>query len=439
MKRTTIHMSPPRFLILSFLALALAGTCLLKLPISTTSPISWVDALFTAVSACTVTGLGVVDTGTVFTLFGQLVILCLIQVGGLGIMSFAILSFIVLGKKIGLQNRILMQQTLNQTSIGGIIRLARTVLLFAFAVELVAMLLLALEWVPKYGWKKGLYFSFFHAVSAFNNAGFSIWPDSLMRHVGNTMVNLVITSLIIIGGLGFTVFIDIWKKRSFSRLSLHSKLMIISTIAVNIGATLFILFFEYNNTASMGGLTTYEKVLGAYFQSITTRTAGFNTVDIGKLTEPVLLLMLLLMFVGAGSASTGGGVKLTTILVMLFGVTKFLREQDDIVIFKKSIKDSTIVKALSISFIAVVAIFLAVLFLSITEDAPILMIVFEVVSAFGTVGITMGLTAKLTMAGKLLITCMMLFGKLGPLTIAFALAKKQNMKVKYPTEDILTG
>ncbi|MCI0764829.1 TrkH family potassium uptake protein [Bacillus sp. TL12] len=439
MKRINIRMSPPRVLTLSFITLTIIGTCLLKLPISTTTPISWLDALFTTVSACTVTGLGVVDTGKVFTLFGQLVILTLIQVGGLGIMSFAVLIAIMLGRKIGLQNRILLQQALNQTNIGGVIRLAKSLFLFSFTIECFATLLLAFEWIPKYGVSSGLYYSFFHAISAFNNAGFSIWTDNLMSHSHSILVNVVISSLIILGGIGFTVVVDIKRKRNFKNLTLHSKLMLSSTLIVNIAATILIFIFEFHNPISMKGFTPFEEGLAAYFQAVSTRTAGFNTVDMAQLTKPSLLLMMLLMFIGAGSASTGGGIKLTTFLIMLLGVLKFLQEKDDIVIFKKSIKDGLIVKSLAIVVISISFIFFAILILSITEQVPLLLSAFEVFSAFGTVGLSMGLTPKLTIIGKLTIIFMMFFGKMGPLTLAFSFARKKQRKVKYPNEDILTG
>lgn len=439
MRRINIGMSPPRVLTLSFITLSIIGTCLLKLPIATTTSISWLDALFTTVSAFTVTGLGVVDTGKVFTLFGQLVILTLIQVGGLGIMSFAILIAIMLGRKIGLQNRILLQQALNQTNIGGVIRLAKSLFLFSFTVECFATLLLAFEWIPKYGVSHGLYYSFFHAISAFNNAGFSLWTDNLMSHSHSILVNIVISSLIILGGIGFTVIVDIKRKKIFKNLTLHSKLMLSSTLIVNIGATILILIFEFDNPVSMNGFTPFEEGMAAYFQAISTRTAGFNTVDIAQLSKPSLLLMMLLMFIGAGSASTGGGIKLTTFLIMLLGVVKFLREQDDIVIFKKSIKDALIVKALTITVISILFIFFSILILSITEQVPLLMSAFEVFSAFGTVGLSMGLTPHLTIIGKIIIVFMMFFGKMGPLTLAFSFARKKQRKIKYPNEDILTG
>lgn len=234
MKTKYIKLNPSQLLVLVFLFFIILGTLLLKLPISTTTPISLTDALFTVTSAMTVTGLAVVDTGTVFTTFGQLVILMLIQVGGLGIMSFAVLIFIMLGKKIGFKERLIIQQSLNQTSLGGVIKLVKNLFIYSFSIEIIAMLILAIRWVPEYGWGKGMYYSFFHSISAFNNAGFSIWSDSLMKYVGDPLINLVITFLFIIGGIGFTVLSDIWYKRSFKKLSLHSKLMIGGTFMINL-------------------------------------------------------------------------------------------------------------------------------------------------------------------------------------------------------------
>ncbi|GIN53921.1 Potassium uptake protein TrkH [Bacillus paralicheniformis] len=214
MKFKQIQLSPSQLLVLVFLFFIILGTLLLKTPAATSKPIGWIDTLFTSTSAMTVTGLAVVDTGTDYTLFGQLMILVLIQIGGLGIMSFAVLIFIMLGKKIGLKERLLIQQSLNQTSLGGIIKLIKSLIIYSFAIEMLAMLILAVKWVPEYGFARGVYYSLFHAVSAFNNAGFSIWPDSLIRYKSDPLVNLVISFLFIIGGIGFTVLSDLWHKRS---------------------------------------------------------------------------------------------------------------------------------------------------------------------------------------------------------------------------------
>ncbi|KAA9021132.1 TrkH family potassium uptake protein [Niallia endozanthoxylica] len=440
MNHRKINLSPSQLLILIFLVSIAIGGLLLKLPFATTKSISLIDALFTATSAMTVTGLAVVDTGTAFTLFGQLVIVSLIQLGGLGIMSFAVLIFIALGKKISLKERILIQQSLNQTSIGGMIYLVRNLFFFSIIIEGVAMIFLAFRWVPDMGWGKGLYYSFFHSISAFNNAGFALWSDSLMGYVGDPVVNIVLSLLFIIGGLGFTVIIDLWSKKKFKKLALHSKLMIVGTFTINIVAILVIFAVEYSNPNTLGGLSSLgDKWWAAYFQAVTTRTAGFNSLDIASLDESTIFLMLLLMFVGAGSASTGGGIKLTTFLVIALAVVTYLRGKKEVVIGRRSISNEIVFRSLAISTIAVCFIFIAVFLLNIIEEEPFLTLLFEVVSAFGTVGLSMGITATLTTLGKVIIVFMMFLGKLGPLTLAFSLAKPDKSKIRYPSESILTG
>ncbi|WP_188388754.1 TrkH family potassium uptake protein [Priestia taiwanensis] len=439
MRSRMLKIDPPKLLIISLLSLMGVGTLLLKLPFATTTPISWLDSLFVTTSALTVTGLSTVDPATTFTVFGQVVIMCLIQVGGIGVMSFAVLIFIMLGKKISLQSRIILQQSLNQTSVGGIIRLLRRLFVFALIIEGIATLLLAIVWVPQFGLVKGLYFSLFHAVSAFNNAGFALFSNNLIDFVGNPIVNFVISSLFILGGIGFTVMVDVWKRRSFHKLSLHSRLMIIGTLAMNIIGMLTIFFLEYNNQYTLGPLSTVEQWFAAYFQATSLRTAGFNTIDLANIESATVLVMVLFMFIGAGSGSTGGGIKLTTFLVIFLGVGKFLKGQRNIVIFKKTLRDQIVLKSLAICVISLIFIFASVLVLSITEDTSLRNILFEVVSAFGTVGLTLGLTMKLSAIGKLVITFMMFFGKVGPLTLVFSLAKPDNSKIKYPNEEILTG
>ncbi|PAE10546.1 Ktr system potassium transporter B [Niallia circulans] len=439
-KKDMIALSPPQILIFVFLAFTLLGTILLKLPLATTGSISWADALFTSTSAMTVTGLAVIDTGGSFTLFGEIVILCLIQVGGLGIMTFAVLIFMTLGRKIGFKERLLIQQALSQTSIGGIIKLAKQLFLFSIILEAIAAVLLAIRWVPEMGWQKGIYAAIFHSISAFNNAGFSIWPDNLSRYVADPVVNIVISLLFIIGGIGFTVVFDFWKKSEFKRLTLHTKIMVVGTIVINVVAVLLVFGFEYDNPQTLGELSWYGKIQAAYFQGVVPRTAGFNTIDIGGLNESTLFLMILLMFIGAGSGSTGGGIKLTTFLAMVFSVLSFLRNKEQIVIFNRSIDDRTVVKSLAITIISLFVIFVAIFILDLTEkDARFLAIVFEVVSAFGTSGLSMGLTPSLTIGGKIIIVFVMFVGKIGPLTLAFSLAKPNKSKIRYPKEDILTG
>ncbi|EIT85785.1 Trk-type K+ transport system, membrane component [Fictibacillus macauensis ZFHKF-1] len=434
-----IKLTPPQTVALIFLTLVVVGGCLLKLPISTVKGIDWIDAFFTAVSAATVTGLVTVDPGSTFTIFGQVVILFLIQVGGIGIMSFAILVVIMLGKKIGIKQRLIMQEALNQPSIGGVIRLVRNLLLFSISIEAIAVLFLSIRWVPDLGFAKGIYYSIFHTIAAYNNAGFGLWPDNLTRYVGDPTVNLVITLLIMTGGLGFTVLVDLWYSREWRNLSLHSKVMIISTFAVNVVAVVLIYLFEYNNPHTLGALSPTDKLWAAYFQGISPRTAGFNTIDIGSMRQDSALLMVILMFIGAGSTSTGGGIKLTTFIVILFAVITFLRGKEHTTIMKRTIRNAVILRALAIATLSMMLVFVGTLLLTMSEHAPLMTILFEVASAFGTVGLTMNFTATLSLFGKCVIICIMFLGKIGPLTLAFSLARPQKANIRYPDGELFTG
>lgn len=435
-----IRLNPSQTLSILFFIFISLGTVMLKIPAATTEAISWLDALFTATSAMTVTGLTVVDTGSVYTLFGQIVILLLIQVGGLGIMSFAALITIALGKKIGLSEKILIQSALNQTSIGGITKLVKNIFIYSFVIEFLAMLFLSLKWVPEYGLFKGLYYSLFHAVSAFNNAGFSIWTDNLMGYTSDPLINTVIAGLFIVGGIGFTVLADMWSTRGFKKLSLHSKLMIVGTLALNFVAMIVIFALEYHNVDTLGSLSSLtDQLTAAFFQGTSPRTAGFNTLDIGSLEDPTITFMLLLMFIGAGSASTGGGIKLTTFIVIILAVLMFLKQKDQITIGHRAIKDLAIIKALAILSISMLFIFSALFILTVTEAQPFISLLFEVVSAFGTVGLSLGITPSLSGIGKVIIIITMFIGKLGPLTLALSLARRVSSKTRYPNEDVLIG
>lgn len=443
MKRSTyfkkIKISPPQILTMTFLVAILIGTILLYLPISTVEPISWIDALFTATSATTVTGLVVVSTGNEFTMFGQSVIMVLMQVGGLGLMTFAILIVLLLGKKIGLRGRILIQQSFNQYSLGGMIRLVQVLLFFAFGIELLATAILAVRWVPEYGWTYGLFTSAFHAVSAFNNAGFSLWDDSLSAYVGDPTVNIIITLLFISGGIGFTVLYDLWKTRNFKQLSLHSKVMLTGTLAVNLIAMLFLFVSEYSNMETIGALPFGDKLWASYFQAVTPRTAGFNSIDIGSMETGSIVLISLLMFIGAGSASTGSGIKLTTFLVIILVTASYLKGKKEAVIFNRAIPSHLLERSLAIVFISMAAVFAGILILSYTEQAPFEWIIFEAFSAFGTVGLSMGLTGELSTIGKFVIMVLMFIGRVGPVTLAFALARQHREQISHPKGDIFTG
>jgi len=439
MRNLSIKLSPPQLLILVFIVFVFIGSMLLMLPVSTTERISFIDALFTAMSAMTVTGLVVVDTASVYTEFGQLIIMALIQLGGIGIMTFAVLIFMMLGKKIGFQERLLLQQALNQTSVGGIILLVRRIVIFSLLIEGIAAMLLSYRWVPEYGWGQGIYLSVFHSISAFNNAGFALWSDGLTQYVGDPVINIVISFLFIIGGIGFTVLTDLWYTKEFRKLSLHTKIMIFGTLGINLLAMLVIFSLEYFNPDTLANLTFMEKLWASYFQAATTRTAGFNSIDIGAMESSSILFMILLMFIGAGSTSTGGGIKLTTFIIIMLAVITFIKGKPEIVLFKRSIHQKYVFKSLAITIISLLFVFLSLFILSITEKMDFLLLLFEVVSAFGTDGLSMGITADLTIIGKAVIIFIMLLGKLGPLTLAYSLAKPARAKIRYPNEDLLTG
>ncbi|WP_316274154.1 TrkH family potassium uptake protein [Bacillus halotolerans] len=434
-----VRFSPPQVLAIGFFLTIIIGSLLLKLPISAAKPLSWIDALFTTASATTVTGLAVVDTGTEFTVFGQTVIMGLIQVGGLGFMTFAVLIVMILGKKIGLKERMLVREALNQPTIGGVIGLVKVLFLFSISIELIAALILSIRLVPQYGWASGLFASVFHAISAFNNAGFSLWPDNLMSYVGDPAVNLVITFLFITGGIGFTVLFDILKNRRFKAFSLHTKLMLAGTFILNIAATLIIFILEYSNPGTLGSLHLPDKLWASYFQAVTPRTAGFNSVDFGSMREGTIVFVLLLMFIGAGSASTASGIKLTTFIVILMSVIAYLKGHKETVIFRRTIKYPIIIKALAVSVISLFIVFIGIFALTITEQAPFIQVVFETFSAFGTVGLTMGLTPELTTAGKCIIIAIMFIGRIGPLTFVFSFAKTEKSNIRYPDGEVFTG
>ncbi|WP_170006254.1 TrkH family potassium uptake protein [Bacillus fonticola] len=437
--KSNIRLSPPQTLASGFLIMILIGTVLLKLPISTIEPMRLLDALFMATSATTVTGLAVIDQGTGFTTFGYVVLMLLMQVGGLGFMTFAVMIVLVLGKRVGLKERILVQEALNQTSVGGVVRLVKVLFIFSISVELLAVLFLSIKWVPEYGWTDGIFYSLFHAVSAFNNGGLSTWSDSLMQYVGSPVVNITISSLFILGGIGFTVIADLYYRRSFRKLSLHSKLMIVGTFVLNFVAMLILFTIEYSNPATLGALSFIEKWWASYFQAVVPRTAGFNSISIGSMDEGSILLILFLMFVGAGSGSTASGIKLTTFLVIIFTVKSFLRGRKEVTIQKRTIKNDIILRALAITVTSAFIVFLSIFSLTLTEDAPFIWIVFEAFSAFGTVGLSMGLTAELSDVGKQIIIILMFIGRLGPLTLAFSLAKANPTKIRYPEGDVFTG
>ncbi|PUB10484.1 TrkH family potassium uptake protein [Paenisporosarcina sp. OV554] len=438
-KKKSFKISPPLVIAGSFLILIFIGTLCLKLPFATTTPISWTDALFVSTSATTVTGLSVFDPGTTLTVFGEVVLMILIQCGGIGLMTFAIALLILLGKRVGLQNRIYLQESFNQNSVGGIVKLVKLILTFVLTVQSIAIVIMTLHWLPKFGFTEALYLSVFHVISAFNNAGFALFPDNLIGFSGDPIVNIILSGLFILGGLGFTVVIDLYQKNSFRKWSLHTKMMIIGTIIINIIAALTIFLLEYGNPDTLGNMPLYEKIMTAYFQGVTPRTAGFNTVNYGMMEDPTLLFTMMLMFIGAGSASTASGIKLTTFMVVILATIAFLRQRGEPDLFGRSIRLDTVIRSLAITTISLLLVTAFIFMLTITEKIPFLPLAFEVVSAFGTVGLSMGITGQLSDLGEVLLCIVMFVGRIGSLTLFFLLMKPKKANYRYPYDQVFTG
>ena len=438
----------PRFstyqiIALTFFGLISFGTLLLMLPMSsnTGQSLPLIDALFTATSASCVTGLVVVDTAEYFSTFGQMVIIFLIQLGGLGIMTFATLFSIAFGKKINLQERLRIQESLNQSEVEGVVRLCLRVVKYSLVIEFVFGTMLAAHFFPLVG-TKGIYWGYWHAVSAFCNAGFDLMGGfrSLTMFATDWPVNLIITSLIILGSLGFNVMEDIINKRNFADLRLHSKMVLLTTIALIVVGTGAIWFMEVGNADTLGNLTTSQQVLASYFQAVTPRTAGFNTLPIDKLHESTLFVIIMLMFVGASPASTGGGIKTTTFAVVVLTTWNLIRGKEDLVLFKRRIEDRIIYKAFIILTIGVIWVCVGTFFISYFENARFLNMFFEVMSAFATVGLTVGETQRICDASKIVLILTMFAGRVGVLTFAMALMNRHKVSnIKYPKERIMIG
>lgn len=455
MLRRIIHREfhPAQVLVASFAFAILAGTVLLKLPaVVNGEALSLVDALFTATSAVCVTGLIVVDTATKFTGAGHVIILFLIQVGGLGIMTFSVIFVVMAGKRISFRERIMIQDSFAHAPVKDLRSLVTSIVMMTFIMEAVGALLLFVCWYKDFPLGTALFTSLFHAVSAFCNAGFSLFPDSLMRYREHAGVNLTVASLIIVGGLGFLVVMDVRRfilKGDGERktLSLHSRIVLVtSLLLIIIGMALFFLI-ERDNVLKGSGMGT--AIMASFFQSVTARTAGFNTIDIGLLTPEVLFLIILLMFIGASPGSTGGGVKTTTIGVLAALVRSRYAGREEVSIFKRTIPKDVVARALSILVSSVIVVILFVMILLIAEKGGLdvlerrerfIEILFEAVSAFGTVGLSTGVTPTLSDTGKLAVAALMFIGRLGPLTIALAIGKKfAEGKFRYSEERVMTG
>lgn len=442
---------PERVLALGFMCLILVGTILLAMPFSsaTHKSLGIHTALFTATSSVCVTGLVVVDTGTAFSFIGKLIILILIQIGGLGLMIFATLVMIALGRRISLRNRVLIRESMNTTGLSGLIRLIKWFTLMAVTIELVGAVILCIRFIPTFGVWQGIKYSIFHSVSAFCNAGFDLFGGfkSISDFAGDPIVILTMAVLTILGGLGFFVLLEIVQNRMrFAKFSLHTKLVLIITAVLLALGFALTLSFEWTNPDTLGNMGVGEKLLNGFFQSVTLRTAGFSTFDQAKLTDSSKLIDIIFMFIGASPASTGGGVKTTTIGVLILMAISIVRAHESVVIFGKQISPNVFRRALTIVIISFFIVIICAISLSVSEQnsgMDMLDLLFEATSAFGTVGLSSVGTPTLNRFSQIFLIPVMFFGRVGPLTLAFALANKLEHNAKnrlhYPEDKPMIG
>ncbi|HEV8352859.1 MAG TPA: TrkH family potassium uptake protein [bacterium] len=436
------ELNPAQTIIVGFAAIILVGASLLTLPIASAAGQStpFLTALFTATSAVCVTGLVVVDTATHYSLFGQLIILALIQLGGLGYMTAATLMALIVGRRVGLRERIMLQEANNLYTMGGVVRFTRNVVLITAGIEALGAVLLSLRFIPQMGVGRGVYFAVFHSISAFNNAGFDLMGGfrSLTAYAQDLPVNLIVAALIIVGGLGFIVLTDIGFHRR--RLSLHSRIVLTTSGALIALGVALIVLLEYSNPGTLEPLAPLQRLLAAFFQSVTPRTAGFNTVDVGQLREPTLMLLIALMFIGASPGGTGGGIKTTTFVAPMAVIISMLRGRPDPELFRRRLPPVVIYKAVTIALVALAFVVTMGTALSFIDRIDFVPALFEVTSAFGTVGLSTGITPQLSAAGRVLIMLTIFTGRVGLLTVAFALTRRQQaMNYRFPEERILVG
>jgi trk system potassium uptake protein TrkH len=435
---------PALVFVYGFAALILAGAVVLTLPISSAEG-QWtplLDALFTATSAVCVTGLVVVDTGTYWSGFGQAIILVLIQLGGFGFMTSSTLLWLVLGHRVTLRQRLLLREALGGGSLGSIPSLVRKVIVFALIAEAVGATILTTRFLMEMEVQQALWWGVFHAVSAFNNAGFDIIGGyrSLVPYSHDPVVLLTVAALFMAGGISYTVVDDLAKSRRFERLTLDTKLVLVSTGILLVLGTLGLLFTEWTNADTLGAMDAGPRTLNAFFQAATPRTAGFNSVDIGQMTEAGLLVIIALMFIGGASGSTAGGIKLQTFSLLLFAITSTIRGLDEVQAFRRQVAIPQVLRALAVALLSVALAFAASFALNVTEGVVFIRVLFEAVSAFGTVGLSTGITPDSTHEGRAILILIMFTGRLGPLTLALALAAREHRThYRWPEDSVKIG
>ncbi|OLR59305.1 potassium transporter KtrB [Anaerostipes sp. 494a] len=450
------RLKPVQVILLGFLLTIMIGSVLLMLPVSSKSGqmTPYIDSLFTATTSVCVTGLVVETTMTHWSFFGQLVIAVLIQIGGLGVVTITAGMFFLLGKRISLSNRMLIQESMGLNTMSGLVVLVKKIFVGTFIVEGIGALLYATQFIPEFGWRYGIWASIFNSISAFCNAGMDIVQlDSLRSYVTNPVINFTTMGLIVLGGLGFIVWKDMYHglkdliyrkctvKRAWDKLRFHSKVAITATLFLIIAGTVLIFIFEFNNPETMKDLNVGQKLMASMFQSVTTRTAGFETIPQAGLSEGSSLISMILMFIGGSPVGTAGGVKTVTFIILIYCVVTVAKQEDDISLFRRKVSDVLVPKALAIIMINLSVLLTAVLFLLLFDDQTFMTTCYECVSALATVGLSKGMTPELNLFGKIIIIITMYLGRVGPISMAigFSVGKKKKKKrsFSYPEEELI--
>ncbi len=444
-------MTVARTICLGFLAVIAIGTILLMMPFSTSSGTwnNFIVALFTSTSAVCVTGLSVVDPGTYFSFWGQLFMTLLVQVGGLGYMTTTTFLILLIGRKFDMRQKIAIQQALDRPGMSGSSQVIRSIIATTLIFEITGVFLLLLAFVPEYGWKNGLWLAIFHSINAWNNAGFSLFKDNLIGYQSSFLVVFTITTLIIFGGIGYQVILEMYlwlrdrilRKTSCQIFSLDFKVATSTTIILLILGTIAFFCIEVRNPATFGSLNLYDQILVAWFQSVTPRTAGFNTIDISKMTTAGLFITIALMFIGASPGGTGGGMKTTTLRVLTSCTKAILQGKEEVLLYERKIAISLILKAVGVLVGSVTTLILATTLISLTDPTlDFIQILFEVVSAFATVGLSTGITGTVSVAAKLILIITMYVGRVGVLLLMSAiLGDPRPTRIHYPEENLLVG
>lgn len=440
------RLSPSRIIITSFIGLILTGTFLLMLPIRSVDPggASFFDCLFTATSASCVTGLIVQDTATYWTPFGQFVIIMLIQIGGMGVVTVAMLIAKISGRRIGLARRSTMREAISRPQVGGIVRMTNFIVTGTLLIEGAGAVAFMPKFCTEFGLLKGVWYSIFHSVSAFCNAGFDLMGvkskfSSLTSYTGDWLVNTVVILLIVVGGIGFSTWYDFKQyKFNFKKYRLQAKIALSATAILLLGGFLYFWIFEYSQPA-WAHLSTSEKLWATAFQAVTPRTAGFNTTDLTALSDSGIMVTIFLMLIGGCPGSTAGGMKTATLAVLAVASLATFRRQNSTAVFGRRIDDETVRKAATLLMMYLFLFLFGAMFISIAEGLPILTCMFEAASAIGTVGLTLGITPALSLPSRLVLVALMYMGRVGGLTIIFATVKNANVMSKYPVEKITVG